>query len=133
VGPLGRLLRAFSPCSLNRWSTQVTASARSGRKCIVVFGVWDVLVQSCPHNTAHAGEVVIAALPLSVVVKGFGRRPPNTRRRPSSGRHPKPFTLADIARALTRPVHDLAGGAARGTLETAGQDATRWSRSKSNS
>jgi len=27
-------------------------------------------------------------------------------------------------------VHDLAGGAARGTLATAGQDATRWSRTR---
>jgi hypothetical protein len=26
---------------------------------------------------------------------GFGRRPPNTSRRPSSGLHPKPFTEAD--------------------------------------
>ena len=25
-------------------------------------------------------------------LEAFGRRPPNTRRRPSSGRHPKPFT-----------------------------------------
>src|SRR6516165_811061 len=51
------------------------------------------------------------------------------------GRHPKPCTLADIKRALTPPANlreraDLcttfAGGAARGTLETAGPDATRW-------
>src|SRR6476620_651037 len=30
-------------------------------------------------------------------LQAFGRRPPNTRRRPSSGRHPKPFTLPDVA------------------------------------
>jgi hypothetical protein len=30
-------------------------------------------------------------------LEAFGRRPPNTRRRPSSGRHPKPFTQADIS------------------------------------
>jgi hypothetical protein len=29
-------------------------------------------------------------------LQAFGRRPPNTRRRPSSGRHPKPFTQADV-------------------------------------
>src|SRR6516162_7576723 len=55
------------------------------------------------------------------------------------GRHPKPCTLADIKRALTPPANlreraDLcttfAGGAARGMLETAGQDATRWSRTR---
>jgi hypothetical protein len=32
----------------------------------------------------------------SGTVKAFGRRPPNTRRRPSSGRHPKPFTHSDF-------------------------------------
>src|SRR6185437_3162683 len=29
-------------------------------------------------------------------LEAFGRRPTNTRRRPSSGRHPKPFTEADL-------------------------------------
>ena len=28
-------------------------------------------------------------------LEAFGRRPPSTRRRPSSGRHPKPLTIAD--------------------------------------
>src|SRR6478672_11819791 len=30
-------------------------------------------------------------------LQAFGRRPPNTRRRPSSGRHPKPFTFSEVA------------------------------------
>src|SRR5882724_9266618 len=30
-------------------------------------------------------------------LEAFGRRPPNTRRRPSSGRHPKPFTKPDFS------------------------------------
>jgi hypothetical protein len=29
-------------------------------------------------------------------LEAFGRRPPNKRRRPSSGRHPKPFTEAEV-------------------------------------
>jgi hypothetical protein len=33
---------------------------------------------------------------MSGPVKGFGRWPPNTRRRLSSGRHPKPFTEAAL-------------------------------------
>jgi len=33
----------------------------------------------------------------------FGRRPPNSRCRPSYGRHPKPFTIAVISHALTSP------------------------------
>ena len=36
-------------------------------------------------------------------LEAFGRRPPNTRRRPSSGRHPKPFTSTD----LTTPKSDF--------------------------
>ena len=32
-------------------------------------------------------------------LEAFGRRPPNTRRRPSSGRHPKPFTATDSCTA----------------------------------
>ena len=36
-------------------------------------------------------------------LEAFGRRPPNTRRRPSSGRHPKPFTKTEVA-ALRRDV-----------------------------
>jgi hypothetical protein len=32
----------------------------------------------------------------SEFVKGFGRRPPDSRRRSSSGRHPKPFARADV-------------------------------------
>ena len=34
--------------------------------------------------------------PIASPLEAFGRRPPNTRRRPSSGRHPKPFTKAPI-------------------------------------
>jgi hypothetical protein len=39
-------------------------------------------------------------------LEAFGRRPPNKRRRPSSGRHPKPFTKADAGdmAARTTPV-----------------------------
>src|ERR1700694_5989861 len=33
-------------------------------------------------------------------LEAFGRRPPNTRRRLSSGRHPEPFTKPDIRRNL---------------------------------
>ena len=69
----------------------------------------------------------------------FGRRPQLFAAPTMVGRHPKTFTLADIKRALTPPANlreraDLcttfSGGAARGTLETAGQDATRWSRTR---
>ena len=34
--------------------------------------------------------------PIASPLEAFGRRPPNTRRRLSSGRHPKPFTEADF-------------------------------------
>jgi hypothetical protein len=30
-------------------------------------------------------------------LEAFGRRPPNMRRRPSSGRHPKPYPEAEVA------------------------------------
>jgi hypothetical protein len=36
-------------------------------------------------------------------LEAFGRRPPNTRRRPSSGPHPKPFTKTEVA-AVRRDV-----------------------------
>ena len=39
-------------------------------------------------------------------LEAFERRPPNTRRRPSSGRHPKPFTEADIIKSGNRPRND---------------------------
>jgi hypothetical protein len=42
-------------------------------------------------------------------LEAFGRRPPSTRRRLASGRHPKPFTKADVNR--TRD-HRLAANAA---------------------
>jgi hypothetical protein len=35
-------------------------------------------------------------------LEAFGRRPPNTRRRRSSGRHPKPFTFAEARCAHCR-------------------------------
>ena len=35
-------------------------------------------------------------VPPSRFLRAFGRRPPNTRRRPSRGRHPKPFATTDV-------------------------------------
>jgi hypothetical protein len=68
VGPLGRLLRALSPCSLNR---RVHTGDGERQAFDLPGNVSTTLSCSacgifCLHNTAHADEVVIAALPLSV-------------------------------------------------------------------
>src|SRR5207245_6615850 len=47
-------------------------------------------------------------------LEAFGRRPPNKRRCPSSGRHPKPFTTPDVASTDT----DGSSGAKSGLHKT---------------
>ena len=47
------------------------------------------------------------ALMAPATMKAFGRRPPNTRRCPSSGRHPKPFADSDLPGLEARSLFDF--------------------------
>jgi hypothetical protein len=48
-----------------------------------------------PNPIAPAAPPYVPS-PAVSSLEAFGRRPPNTRRRPSRGRHPKPFTAAEV-------------------------------------
>jgi hypothetical protein len=58
------------------------------------------LARDTPHSACGTTYAPLSAVSL----EAFGRRPPNTRRRPSSGRHPKPFATTDSNKAKRSPL-----------------------------